>query len=117
MSNKFADDLKAAILKQFPRDKVVFVKGWRTRGDTWLTVNGLPEGCLHHHTAGAATSSTDPNNKGNQKGANSGVVSWVIAPNQSHAWANACIDRDGTLYIISSLANWHAGLGLSLIHI
>ena len=111
MSNVFADDLKAALLKQFPREQVVFVKGWRKRGDEWLTSNKRPEACLHHHTAGAATSSTDPKAKGNQKGDNAGVVSWVINAGDSHAWANMCLDRDGTVYVIGSKAQWHAGLG------
>lgn len=107
----FADEFKAELIKQLGRDKVVFCKGWRNRGDAWQTANGLPVGSLHHHTAGAATSSTDPRARGNQKGANAGVISWCQAAGQSHAWANCAVDRDGTVYIFGIKSQWHAGLG------
>jgi len=107
----FDDDLKAALRKHFPKEQVKFAKGWRTRGDNWQTPNGRPVASMHHHTAGAATSSTDPAAKGNQTGDNAGVVNWCIAPGQSHGWCNAVCDRDGTIYIVGAKAQWHAGLG------
>jgi len=95
----FADELKRELRKQFPKSQVKFTKGWRTRGDKWMSGNGRPVGSLHHHTAGGS-GKTNP-----------GVIQWCQAPNQSHAWANAAIDRDGTVYIFGANAQWHAGLG------
>jgi len=95
----FADELKRELRKQFPKDQVKFAKGWRTRGDKWLTGNGRPVGSLHHHTAGGSANR------------NPGVVAWCIAAKQSHGWCNAVIDRDGTVFIVGVNAQWHAGLG------
>lgn len=107
----FPDDLKKALLANYPKGKVKFAKGWRTRGDAWRTSNGRPVMVIEHHTAGAATDSTNPNAPGNQKGANAGVVNWCIHAGASHAWCNAVVDRDGTIYIAGAKAQWHAGLG------
>jgi hypothetical protein len=112
----FADDLKRALDKYLP-GQVRYVSDWRTRGDSWDTPNGRPLAHLHHHTAGAATDSTDPKHKGNQPGANDGVIAFCInrhggkgLPN-THGFCNAILDRDGTVVIVGALAQWHAGLG------
>lgn len=103
--------LKRALRKQIPGGKVVFMRGW-TKDYTgpWLGLNGLPVALVLHHTAGAATESTDPNDPGNKKGANLGVVRFV----QSHyrvPAANFTLDRDGTVYVHAARPVWHAGLG------
>lgn len=66
---------------------------------------------LVHHTAGAATSSTDPTNPGNLKGANQGVVDYVRHDSSYGPFANATLDRDGTLYVHCLNATWHGGVG------
>ena len=106
----FADDLKSALKKNYT-GKVKYAKNWRNRGDKWLTGTHRPVGHLHHHTASAATQSRDPQNKGNQPGANKATVQWVVNPGSDHAWANAVIDRDGTITICGINAQYHAGLG------
>lgn len=89
--------------------RVVRTAGSRTRGRSWL--HGTPDALFLHHTAGAATSSTDPDHPGNQPGANSGVVAWVQHASSAYPWANATLDRDGTLYWHSDLSAWHSGIG------
>ena len=113
----FDDDLKRALRKNFPKSKVVFGKGWRTRGSSWRTKSGKPVAHLVHHTAGAVTDSRNPKNPGNQKGANAGIVTWCYNYNgnkglpNTHGFCNAVIDRDGTVYIVGAKSQWHAGLG------
>lgn len=108
----FPDALKNALKASgYPQTKIKYAKNWRTRGDNWNTSTGRPLMVIEHHTAGAATTSTNPNAPGNQKGANAGVVNWCIHPGSSHAWCNAIVDRDGTIYIAGAKAQWHAGLG------
>jgi len=105
----YADDLKTALGK-FAPGKVTYVKGWRTRntGD-WRS--GTPRMSMMHHTAGAATESTNPTNKGNRKGANNGVVAYCTAAKNSVPYCNAVVDRDGSIYILAAGPVWHAGLG------
>lgn len=107
----FAWRLKTNLKKRIPGGRVVFMRGW-TKNYTgpWLGVGGLPVALVLHHTAGAATESTDPKHPGNQKGANSGVVNFV----QNHykvPAANFTLDRDGTVYVHACRPIWHAGLG------
>jgi N-acetyl-anhydromuramyl-L-alanine amidase AmpD len=66
---------------------------------------------IMHHTAGAATESTNPTNKGNRKGANAGVVTYCVAKHNSVPYCNAVVDRDGTIYILAAGPVWHAGVG------
>lgn len=103
--------LKRNLRKQLGRKNVKFMRGWKTNyTGPWLGVGRLPVALVLHHTAGAATSSTDPNHPGNQKGANMGVVRFV----QSHyrvPAANFTLDRDGSLYVHAANPIWHAGLG------
>lgn len=92
--------------------KVVYLKTWKTktRGIGWADYTKLPVALLLHHTAGAATESTDPKHKGNQTGANMGQVNFI----QNHypvPAANFTLDRDGTLYVHSVFPVWHAGKG------
>ena len=53
-------------------DKVVFNKRWNQTFKPSQWAKGKPFGLITHHTAGAATSSTDPEGNGNKKGDNAG---------------------------------------------
>lgn len=107
----FADDLRASLISYAP-GRVVFVKGWRTRNTgEWRSRRKKPLMMLMHHTAGAATTSRDPKNKGNRKGANAGVVQYCVAKKNTVPYCNAVVDRDGTIYILAAGPVWHAGLG------
>lgn len=107
----FVDDLRAALVSEFASDRLVFFKDWRkNRTGAWKGPKGKPVALFLHHTAAAATESTDPRAKGNQTGANSGVVNFIQTHYKVPA-ANFTIDRDGTLYVHSGQAIWHAGLG------
>jgi hypothetical protein len=106
----FRNRLKKALDKNIP-DRVVYMKGWgvKQRG-SWAGTPALPVALLLHHTAAAATESTSPTAKGNQKGANNGVINYI----QNHfkvPAANFTLDRDGTVYVHSAYPVWHAGVG------
>ena len=107
----FPSRLKRALNKHLGPDRVVFMPHWnKDYTGKWLGPNGFPMALLLHHTAGAATESTDPRAKGNQRGANKGIVNYV----QNHfkvPAANFTLDRDGTVYVHAALPVWHAGLG------
>lgn len=103
--------LRKALIKRLGAKKVVFMKGWRKNyTGPWLGKNRLPVALVLHHTAGAATDSTNPKAPGNQKGANAGIVNFI----QNHyrvPAANFTLDRDGTVYVHAAQPIWHAGLG------
>jgi len=106
----FKSRFKKALVAELG-DKVVFQKQWslRRRGK-WRGANGLPDALMLHHTAGAATESTDPKAAGNQHGANDGIIRFI----QSHypvPAANFTLDRDGCVYVHSIWPVWHAGKG------
>lgn len=106
----YHDDLKAALREVLP-GKVVFMKDWaKRRRVAWRGEKNRPVGLMLHHTAAAATDSTSASAKGNQKGANNGVINFI----QNHykvPAANFTLDRDGTVYVHSAYAVWHAGVG------
>ncbi len=93
------------------RHKVVVFKGHMERGRPWYGGEGHPRAIMVHHTAGAATSSKNPHNPGNQTGANAGVVQWCLHPSSQYPYCNLTIDRDGTVYVNSLLSVWHSGEG------
>jgi hypothetical protein len=97
-------------LARYAPGKVTFVNGWRTR-NTGPWRSGVPKMVFEHHTAGAATESTDPKAKGNQPGANNGVIAYCIQKGNSVPYCNAVIDRDGEIYILAAGPVWHAGKG------
>lgn len=106
----FDDRLARALDKRLGKN-VVFIDGWshKRRNISWRR-KSKPVALMVHHTAGAATESTNPKNPGNQKGANAGVIRFV----QSHykvPAANFTLDRDGTVYVHSAWPVWHAGRG------
>lgn len=106
----FDDHLERALDERLG-EKVEFFAHWedKRRDISWRR-KGKPVALMVHHTAGAATQSTNPKNAGNQKGANAGVIRFV----QSHykvPAANFTLDRDGTVYVHSAWPVWHAGRG------
>lgn len=107
----FATRLKRSLLRNVPKGKVEFMPGWnKMPTGPWRGPRKVPVALVLHHTAGAATTSTDPKNPGNQKGANAGVVNYI----QNHypvPAANFTLDRDGTVYVHCAYPVWHAGLG------
>jgi hypothetical protein len=107
----YHDDLRTALLDNLGRDWLVFLPRWnQIRNGTDWRGKGKPAALLLHHTAGAATDSTNPNHPGNQRGANAGQVAFI----QNHyrvPAANFTLDRDGTVYIHNAYPIWHAGLG------
>jgi hypothetical protein len=107
----FADDLERALREEITPGKLFFWAGWRTRGKGEFG-KGRPVALLLHHTAGAATASRDPRNKGNKRGANNGVLRYVSNhPQFGVPCSNFCLDRDGSLYVMCSEWTYHAGLG------
>ena len=96
--------------RQLGKSNVVVMKGHKARHRGWP--GGAPRAVFWHHTAGAATSSTDPDHPGNRRGANSGVVAWVHHPSSDYPYANLTLDRDGTVYINTADGScWHSGEG------
>lgn len=107
----FHADLKADLVRWLGVDKVVFMKNWdRPRRGFWVGRTQKPVALLVHHTAGAATDSTDPKHPGNKRGANDGVINFVQTHYEVPA-ANFTLDRDGTVYVHCAYPVWHAGLG------
>lgn len=99
-------------LKKYAPGRVKYVAGWRTRNTgRWRGRRHMPVMVMEHHTAGAATQSRDANHKGNQPGANNGVVQYCVARNNPVPYCNAVIDRDGTIWILAAGPVWHAGRG------
>ena len=91
-------------------DKVVFLDGWsEVKRKPWPRT-GVPVALMAHHTAGAATDSTNPRHPGNQKGANMGVVRFVHNA-AGIPKSNFTLDRDGTVYVHNAWPVHHAGLG------
>lgn len=106
---RFHKALSDALSERLP-GKVVYMDGWHDqRRGPWRR-RGVPVALMAHHTAGAATSSRNPKNPGNQPGANDGIINFV----QNHyrvPAANFTLDRDGRLYVHSAYPVWHAGRG------
>lgn len=105
----YSDVLRRNLLKRLGKDRVVFMKDWQKNyTGPWKT--SVPLGLMIHHTAAAATSSTDPRNPGNKKGANNGIIKYIQTHFRVPA-ANFTLDRDGTVYVHAAYPVWHAGLG------
>jgi hypothetical protein len=98
-------------LKKRLAGRVTFMKDWRKqRTVRWQGKNHLPVALMLHHTAGAATDSTNPSHPGNRPGANQGIINY-IQNNFRVPAANFTLDRDGTVYVHSAYPVWHAGVG------
>lgn len=108
----YHDDLKRSLIAWLGKDKVVFMPGWdkKQRGIDWPSNRNRPVALVCHHTAGAATSSTNPDHPGNQRGANKGQITYV-AEHFSAPASNFTLDRDGTVYVNSAYPCWHCGEG------
>ena len=106
---RFDEHLEKALDKRLP-GQVVYMKGWRKVQRMDWPRKGAPVALMVHHTAGAATTSRNPKNPGNQKGANDGIINFV----QNHfkvPASNFVLDRDGTVYVCTAFPCWHAGRG------
>ena len=106
----YSDVLRQKLTARLGARRLTFMKDWQKNYTGAWKPNGKPVGILLHHTAGAATESTSPQNPGNQKGANNGVINYI----QNHfrvPAANFTLDRDGTIYVHAAYPVWHAGLG------
>lgn len=107
----YGQDLRAALLRTLGKQRVVFLKGWSDNyTGAWRGPSRKPQGLMLHHTAAAATDSTVPTAKGNQRGANDNVIQFIEEHYKVPA-ANFTLDRDGTVYVHASQAIWHAGVG------
>lgn len=110
----FSDDLKKALEARFPASRLHFMDGWKNEWyrSSWRGNSGRPVALILHHTAGAATSSTNPDNAGNQHGANDGQIKYVNRhPDYDMPCSQFTIDRDGCLYVNAALPCYHAGKG------
>ena len=107
----YATALKAALYDHLGKDWLSFYPRWDANWmGSWQGPGRKPVAIVLHHTAGAATSSTNPKAPGNQKGANQGQVDY-IARHFSAPASNFVLDRDGTVYVIASQPCWHSGVG------
>jgi hypothetical protein len=107
----FAAKLHTALLDQLGKDWVIFMPSWdHQRRCPWQGPMSVPSAMVIHHTAAAATDSTNPTNPGNRKGANAGVIEYIQHKFEVPA-ANCTLDRDGRVYVHSAYPVWHAGLG------
>lgn len=107
----FDEQLRAALLDHLGAKGVVFMADWRKRRRVpWSGKGRKPVALLVHHSAGAATTSTDPAHPGNQWGANSGQIHYIQTHFQVPA-ANFSLDRSGIVVVHSAFPVWHAGLG------
>lgn len=106
----FRNRLKKALDEELP-GQVRYMPSWRKiRRVRWQGKPHRPRAILWHHTAGAPTESTDPAARGNQPGADDGIVNYI----QNHykvPAANATITRSGEVVIHSAYPVWHAGRG------
>lgn len=107
----FHADLKRELIARFGKDNVTFCKGWdkEPRGINWKR-KGLPLALMAHHTAGAATDSTDPKHKGNQVAADKSQADYVQSHFSAPA-ANFTLGRSGHLWVHAAYPCWHSGDG------
>jgi len=109
----FSDDLKAALDRELP-GQIHYMDGWKREWyrSSWAGNGGKPLALILHHTAGAATASKDPDNPGNQHGANDGQIRYVNRHPSYNMPASAfTLDRDGCVYVNACLPCYHAGTG------
>jgi hypothetical protein len=109
----FHSDLKRALIAQLGKENVTFMPGWdrKQRGFTWKR-GGAPLALMAHHTAGAATDSTDPKHPGNRKAADESQAKYVQNMNPSGVpGANFTLGRSGHLWVHAAYPCWHSGAG------
>lgn len=107
----YHDDVKKALIAWLGKDNVVFYPGWdkKDRGIDWQD-DRRPVGLMCHHTAGAATDSTNPDHPGNTRKADKSQADYVQSHFNSPA-ANFTLGRSGTLFVHSVYPVWHSGEG------
>lgn len=106
---KYARALQKQLIEHLG-SKAVFMPDWdKQRRGPWKP-DGVPVALMCHHTAAAATDSTNPKHPGNQKHANAGVINYVQNHYEVPA-SNFTLDRDGSVYVHSAYPVWHAGKG------
>lgn len=107
----FHSELRRALIAEFGKDNVRFMPGWdrKQRGIDWKR-GGKPLALMAHHTAGAATDSTDPKHKGNQKAADEPQAKYVQWHYPVPA-ANFTLGRSGHLWVHAAYPCWHSGGG------
>jgi len=108
----FHQNLRDHLIDSLGRRNVVFMPRWDKiqNGTNWRGPRQKPNALVLHHTAAAATDSRLARAKGNQKGANDGVINFIQNHYEVPA-ANFTLDRDGTVYCHAAYPIWHAGLG------
>ena len=111
----FKADFKTALERHIPTSQLHFKSGWDRESwyrSSWAGNDGRPVALLLHHTAAAATASTNPNNAGNQHGANNGQVQFVWRhPQYDMPCSQFALDRDGCLFVNAYKPVYHAGQG------
>ena len=106
----YAADLRSALLDNLGSSWLEFMPGWTTSyHGQW--VGGKPKAIVLHHSAAAATASTNPKAPGNQHGANMNVINYIQNHPLGCPAANFSLDRDGTVYVHAALQIYHAGEG------
>jgi hypothetical protein len=106
-------DLKKALIAEFGAANITFMTGWdrQQRGFAWKR-GGVPLALMAHHTAGAATDSTDPKHPGNRKSADANQARYVQGMNPSGVpGANFTLGRSGHLWVHAAYPAWHSGAG------
>lgn len=108
----FHSDLKNALTARLGVKGVFFYPGWdnKRRGIGWADSTRKPVALLCHHTAGAATDSTNPSHPGNTRQADQSQATYVQTHYDVPA-ANFTLGRSGTLWVHAAYPIWHAGVG------
>lgn len=106
----YAERLNTALHARFANEWLDFMPKWSDVRSTGWQGGGVPKALVLHHTAAASTSSVNPANPGNKRGADAGIVSFIQSHYEVPA-ANFTLLRWGGIVVHSAYPIWHAGLG------